>query len=162
MIIYLIGMPGSGKSYISKELSHTLGCSLVDMDAYIEKEQGKSITSIFEDKGEDYFRKQERKFLLNYAVDNTVISTGGGTPCYFENINTMKEKGKVIYINTPISIITQRIYAEEHRPMFDGYSKESIMYKLKELYDKRKIYYKRAHITFHTAFEHINDLLEKL
>jgi shikimate kinase len=99
MRIFLIGFPGSGKSAMAVELSALLGWKAIDLDKVIESVCGKSIAQIFEEDGEDVFRNREHE-ALKYVIgmDEVVISTGGGTPCFFDNMERMRKDGVCIYL----------------------------------------------------------------
>ena len=100
MRIFLIGYMGSGKTTLGRKLAYILQYQFIDLDDYIEKQEGRKISHIFEEDGEDYFRKLERVYLHRVIdKEDLVISTGGGTPCFFDNMNQMNEYGKTIYIN---------------------------------------------------------------
>ncbi|OQY05321.1 MAG: hypothetical protein B6I20_01495 [Bacteroidetes bacterium 4572_117] len=87
MLIYLIGFMGSGKTTVGKKLARKLSYNFIDLDAQIELEIGTNITDYFEQFGEEKFRLIEHQVLHNtYKLENTVVSTGGGAPCYFNNI----------------------------------------------------------------------------
>ena len=100
MKIYIIGFMGSGKSSYGKELAEDMGYDFFDLDTEIEKQAKASIATLFEEKGEDFFRKLEREVLLKTLDldDNVVIATGGGTPCFFDNIKWMNENGETVYL----------------------------------------------------------------
>jgi shikimate kinase len=87
MVFYLLGMPGTGKSSIGKNVAKMLDFNFIDLDKMIEKKSDSSIAEIWQNFGEDYFRNLESKTLKEIsALQNTLVSCGGGTPCYFENI----------------------------------------------------------------------------
>lgn len=146
--IFLIGMMGSGKSTTGKQLAGLLGWPFIDMDRYIEDENGLSIPEIFSRYGEEKFRLLEREALLKTLniQDPIVVATGGGTPCFFDNMLKMKEKGWVVYIRTPIEILLGRLERDaSDRPLFYSQIGEKI---LTELLEKRKEYYEQAHIVY--------------
>ena len=88
MVFFLIGMPGTGKSSVGKNVAKLLDFNFIDLDKLIEKKSDSTITEIWQKFGEDYFRNLESKTLKEISVlQNTLVSCGGGTPCYFENIN---------------------------------------------------------------------------
>ena len=91
---------GCGKSYVGRNLAPLLGFEYIDVDKYIEEKEGLTIKEIFEQKGEDYFRLQEKEFIAQVdSEENLVVSTGGGAPCFFDNMDVMNEKGLTIYLN---------------------------------------------------------------
>lgn len=149
MRIYLIGFMGSGKSHWGRIISSGMQLPFFDLDTMIEERQGKTIAAIFDELGEEAFRRMEKTVLeeLTAAHENMVLSCGGGTPCFFGNIDFMKGRGKVIWLNTGIDTLVRRLMKEkQHRPLLrdipDNDMKAVI---LKKLHD-RKIYYEQAHI----------------
>ena len=119
MRIFLIGFMGSDKSYTGKKLAKLLNYPFIDLDDWIEEQAQKSIRTIFEEEGEKAFRQKEKAALHNMErFTKTVIATGGGAPCFFDNIDWMNKHGLTIYLNTPTSILVQRLQGEkEHRPL---------------------------------------------
>lgn len=146
--IFLIGMMGCGKSTTGKQLARLLGWPFIDLDRLIEDESGISIPEIFNRYGEETFRQLERE-ALHKALEAQapfVMATGGGTPCFFDNVLKMKEKGWVVYIRTPIDILLGRLERDvSERPLFSFEKGEKI---LTELMKKRKEYYEQAHIVY--------------
>ena len=99
MRIFLIGFMGCGKTTLGKKLAKHLNFNFIDLDRFIENKTVKSINVIFDEKGEQYFRDLEKESLNEiYKMDNLVIATGGGTPCFSDNMQTMLEKGICIYL----------------------------------------------------------------
>ncbi len=147
MRIFLIGYMGSGKTSLGEKLAYKLEHEFVDLDAYIEKEEGRTISQIFEEDGEDYFRKLERVYLHRIIdQEDVVISTGGGTPCFFDNMEQMNEYGKTIYINMhPKALIPRLKSSPETRPLLEGKDeKEMLDYIFKSLRERER-YYNKAH-----------------
>src|SRR5680860_1043366 len=100
MRIYLIGYMGCGKSTLGRRLSNYLGLQFVDMDHYIEERNCKTIPQIFKEEGEVEFRKKERKALEELSeFTDIVIATGGGAPCFFDNVELMNKSGHTVYLN---------------------------------------------------------------
>ncbi|MCH5166911.1 MAG: shikimate kinase [Erysipelotrichales bacterium] len=155
-IIYLIGMPGSGKTYLGKKLANIFGYHFIDLDFYIETKENKTIEEIISENSESYFRNLEREHLLNLAVDKVIvdkvinnqkiiISCGGGLPCYFDNINLLKFSGKVIYLDTSLWKIYKRCLKSNRRPLFKN--KITLFFKLLKTKKKRLPYYLQADYT---------------
>jgi shikimate kinase len=110
MRIFLIGFMGSGKTTVGNALARKLNFSFIDLDSYIENKTGKSIFDIFADEGEEKFRKEEHKALIELCKkDNIVISCGGGTPCFYNNIDIINKKGVSVYIKYPIGKLKTRL-----------------------------------------------------
>ena len=140
--IYLIGLPGSGKTSLGRELAKALSYSFVDLDDLIIKEHG-SIKEIFRAKGEIYFRKIEREALmLTLLKEKVVVACGGGTPCYFNNMDWMKWNGKTVYLKRSIeAIIRVNGLNLGLRPMFLGLEEGEIRCKIEDLLDERGNFY---------------------
>jgi shikimate kinase len=153
MLIFLIGFMGCGKSYIGRKIAPNLGYEYIDMDKFIETQQAMSIKQIFDEKGESYFRNLEHEFLLNIdSSQNLVISTGGGVPCFFNNIQIMNEKGLTIYLNRNKELVLSRLKKGiDKRPLLQNLNEEE----LSQFYDQkladRKQYYEQAKIFAHNA-----------
>ena len=141
--IVLIGFMGSGKTTVGKALAERLHMDFIDADAYIEKQEGKSISRIFEEEGEEAFRKLETEVLkkLRDTVTNTVFSTGGGMPLRTENAGLLKEIGSVIYLTAANQVIFDRIKNNTDRPLLQG---KNPYEKICELMRKRKPFYESA------------------
>ncbi len=148
--IFLIGLPGCGKTALSKMLAEKLNYSLYDTDSYIEKKENKNITNIFADNGENYFRNIESEVLEELSnFNNAVISTGGGIVLAEKNRKIMKCKGVSVFIDRNPDIILKNINAEE-RPLLAKNKN-----KLLELSKQRDdLYRETAHIIFtHNTWE---------
>ena len=119
MRIFLIGFMGCGKSSIGEELAKSLNYSFLDLDHYIEKNEDARIVDIFNEKGEDEFRKIEHTYLKNIVLfNNTVIATGGGTPCYFNNMEIIKHNGVSIYLKYNADTLSLRLFKNKNqRPL---------------------------------------------
>lgn len=124
MNIFLLGYMGSGKSFFSKKLSKVTSLDLIDLDYLIEKKEKKSISDIFLNNGEDYFRKIENIVLNNVVRNNKkiIISTGGGTPCFFRNIELMNDFGITIYLKKdPNKLYNLLVKSKKGRPVFESF-----------------------------------------
>ena len=148
MLIYLIGMPGSGKTTLGIGLAKSLGISLVDMDKEIEDREQKSIPSIFANEGESYFREIEQLVLHEVSKqDNVVISTGGGSPCFYDNINYMNQHGKTIFIDVSAEELAKRMKTKGStagRPLLQGKQNDALLQELKEKLTQRYPFYNQA------------------
>ena len=145
--VFLMGMPGCGKSTIGKKLAKKIKFQFIDLDDYIEKKEKKSISSIFNDKGESTFRNLETHYLKEIisASQQTIVSLGGGTPCFNNNLEFINEKGISIYFEAPLKLLRDRILAAKHiRPMFKDLNEKEVLGKLKDLIEKRKLFYELA------------------
>lgn len=149
MAVYLIGLPASGKTTLGKQLAAIFEIPFFDLDAEIERQSGKSIPQLFEENGEDFFREQERSCLQAFLhPGDFILATGGGTPCFFDNMHRMLASGTVVFLNSAMDEILSRLDAEERkaRPLFSN--AESTIEKLTSLLDERIGFYQRAQITW--------------
>lgn len=146
MRIYLIGYMGSGKSTLGRRLAEHLNLQFVDMDHYIEMRNHKTIPQIFAELGETEFRKKERKALEELAeFSDIVIATGGGAPCFFDNIDVMNNSGKTIYLNIDPVILAERLMkSKTERPLIKGKSREELVAFIDETLNRRNQFYKQA------------------
>lgn len=129
MLVFLVGMPACGKSRKGSYIADKLGYSYIDTDKAIEKREQKSIAEIFSQQGEWYFRKKENELLQSIisADNNTIISCGGGFPCFNNNMEIMNKKGICIYIKVNLSLLTTRIENKKNkRPLLAGKSTNEI------------------------------------
>jgi len=147
MKVFLIGLPGVGKSYWGRKLSSALSFTYIDLDKFIETQQQKSISEIFEHSGEEAFRKIEcdaLKKTIN-SNENIIVSCGGGTPLHFNNMDLMQSAGQIIYLKASISAIMQKMQATNgfiKRPLFKGSNKPEQV--LESLLEEREPTYKKA------------------
>lgn len=150
MNIVLLGYMGSGKSLIGKKLSQSTGLDLLDLDTYIEQKEKKSISLIFSEKGEIYFRKKETFYLIELlkTSKNTIISLGGGTPCFGDNIKHITENNnsKSVYLQTSLDVLTDRLFNQrEKRPLIKHIDDRVLLndFIRKHLFE-RSFYYNQA------------------
>lgn len=149
--IYLLGFMGSGKSSIGKRLAHKLNFSYIDLDQYIENKYFKSISQIFETEGEANFRNYEKACLHEVSlIENAIISCGGGTPCFFNNIDLMNETGNTIYLKLSPLMIVNRLKNSKKlntRPLIKNKSKDELVeYVTNTLIYREKFYLKAKNI----------------
>lgn len=146
--IFLIGMMGSGKSYWTKKLSKKLNCGGYDLDNVVEINEEKSISEMFEQDGEDYFRKAEAKVLRWFAQKKSfVLATGGGTPCFNDNMGWMNKHGLTVWLDEPIEILVQRLTPEKsHRPLIKNLSDGALFDFLTAKRKERYQFYSQAKI----------------
>jgi len=148
--IILVGMPGSGKSTFGRQIAKQLNFVFIDLDHLIERETGKKIKDIFGSEGEGKFRELETFYLektLN-GLDGFVLSTGGGTPCFNDNMEIINQKGVSVYLDVSLEEINKRLLKDQtgKRPMFTGLDEGEITLKLKNLLLQREYYYLKAKI----------------
>ncbi|WP_162341664.1 shikimate kinase [Cyclobacterium salsum] len=148
--IVLVGMPGSGKSTLGKELAKRLNFPFYDLDDLIEEKEGKKIASLFPEKGEGYFRKLETAVLsgLLQREEAFVLATGGGAPCYNENMELINGSAVSVFLDVPLNHILERLTQTqvELRPLFSGMDTSEIILKLKNMYVERCSFYEKAKI----------------
>ncbi len=148
MKIYLIGYMGCGKSTIGRKLADLMGISFVDLDKYIEERYFKSVPAIFAEEGEERFREKERAALIEVSeFEDVVIGTGGGAPCFFDNMDVMSNKGVTVYIAPDTEVLAARlIKSKTERPLIIGKSYEDLILFINEALKKRAPYYEKAKI----------------
>jgi shikimate kinase len=165
MKLFLIGLPGSGKSTIGKELSRKLNYQLIDTDDVICKKEGCSIEEIFANKGEDYFRKVEAAALKEVIkTDKAIISTGGGTPCFFNNMEMINKNGVSIFLNIPLSDIKKRLLdiSQMNRPLIKGKNPDQVQNFLEDKLRERLPFYRQATIEFTNASVTADMIIEEV
>jgi len=146
--IFLVGFMGSGKSSIGKKLARLLHFDFFDTDAEIERKTDKSISQIFETEGETFFREQERTLITELVQkNNIVVSTGGGLPCFFDNMQQMKQAGLTIYFRAMPNMLKQRIInSKNKRPLLDNLSDEELTAHIAQLLHQRESDYRQSHL----------------
>jgi shikimate kinase len=143
----IIGMPGSGKSTMAKFLSNQTPLSFYDLDLEIEKNEGKNVNKIFREKGENYFREIETLTLKKILKEknNFILSTGGGTPCFNDNMNLINKYGISIFLDTSLDILEERIARNNKRPLFN--SSDNLKKDLSDLFNLRKSFFSLSNHT---------------
>lgn len=150
--IFIIGYMGSGKTTVGKRLAKSLSLTFIDLDAYIQNKFRKTISELFAEKGEEEFRKIESHALHEVAeFEDVVISTGGGAPCYFDNMALMNHAGTTIYIKAHAEELAARLQASKTvRPLITGKPLEELIPFITEHLAQRECYYNSAQIVYHT------------
>lgn len=148
MNIYLIGFMGSGKSFTGQQLATALNLPFVDLDERIEQAEKRSIGQIFESEGEVYFRNLEAQLLRATAAEGpAVISCGGGTPCFHQNMEWINTNGLSIYLKASVPLLAQRLKkGQEHRPLIRGFNTTELEAFIAERLEQREFYYSQAGI----------------
>lgn len=149
MRIFLIGFMGSGKTHWGRQVAERLGLPFFDLDEVITQEEGKSIPEIFAAEGEEYFRSREKDILERLVDENTnmVLSCGGGTPCFFNNIEFMKKYGTVVWLNTHVEVLMQRLMKErEQRPLLKDITDADLKHYIIRKLNDRRMYYELADV----------------
>ena len=170
MKVVLLGYMASGKSTVGQLLARQLGMEFIDLDEYIEANQKKSVKTIFSEKGEIFFRKLEHQMLAEVLEkgESIILSTGGGTPCYGNNMETiLKESDHSIYLNLSIPSLVERLSkAKEERPLVKNIGREELPEFIgKHLFERRPYYMRAKHnldcngLDAETVVEKITELL---
>ena len=168
LIFYISGFMASGKSTIGPILANTLGWKFIDLDKEIELMENKKIEQIFDDYGEDYFRKRETKVLREIALgDNLVISLGGGTLLKDENREFIMSTGKLIFLKTSSRIAYERLKYKMDRPVLlnnteEEVDQETYIKRIESLMKKRKNIYSNADFTFNTDNDSVGKTVDNI
>lgn len=146
--VYLIGFMGSGKSTIGRYIAQEMGWRFVDIDHEIEAEHHSTVSQYFDKYGEESFRNEETRILKLLSVQNQVIiSTGGGTPCFGDNLEIMRRTGLVIYIQVNAEELKTRLSkAKESRPLIREKSDDELLEFIRLKLKERELYYQHAHM----------------
>ena len=159
--IILIGYMGSGKTTVGKALSKETGMMFYDLDWYIESRMHKTVAQIFAERGEEGFRKIEYNMLHEVAeFEDVIISCGGGTPCFFDNIDYLNGQGDVCYLKaTPEVLYKHLLMGKVERPLIKGKSPEELIKFITEQVGKREEFYTKARYTLDVS---LMDSYEKI
>ncbi len=160
MKIYIIGFMGSGKSTYGKELAEAMGYDFMDLDTEIEKQAKSTIDAIFTEKGEDFFRKLEREMLLKTVdLDDVVIATGGGTPCFSDNMKWMNENGEPVYLKLFEPELKKRLEpVMAHRPLLKNIDPDDLDNFIYKTLRARSLYYHQAKVVVEPMLLKAEDL----
>lgn len=155
---------GSGKSTIGKQLAKKLIHEFIDFDELIEEQSGKKISEIFKDDGQQAFRIIETDVLKSVCHDkNTVVSTGGGTPCFYDNMQLMNETGITIYIRLSAGSLFHRLApSKTERPLLSGLTDLKLMDFITETLSEREHFYMKAHSVIDGQNLKVDKILELL
>ena len=148
MRIYLVGYMGCGKTTIGRKIADLLGIGFVDLDKYIEERYFKSVPAIFAEEGEQAFREKERISLLEVAeFENIVVGTGGGAPCFYDNMEVMNSNGVTVYIAPDPEVLAKRlIKSKTERPLIAGKSESELIGFIKDALQKRAPFYEKSQV----------------
>jgi shikimate kinase len=161
MIIFLLGFMGCGKSTKAKQLATKWDCPVIDLDAVIVANESKSIAEIFAAIGEEGFRKLENETLKNYDYPATcVVATGGGLPCFFDNMEWMNAHGKTVYLQMEPAQLVSRLGKREKRPLIKDMDDEQLVHFIENKLKERDVYYKQAQLVIN-AFDLDGDKLDQ-
>lgn len=150
--IFLIGYMGSGKTTLGKELARAMNLSFIDLDIFIENRFHANVRDIFASRGEEGFRRIERNMLLEVAeFENVIVACGGGTPCFFDNIDVMNQKGLTIHLVVSEERLVLRLNlpgAKKKRPLIANKSIDEITQIVHNALCERNPFYQKAQINF--------------
>jgi shikimate kinase len=160
MNIFLLGYMGSGKTTIGKRLARYCNLTFVDMDTLFEFTYKLTISDFFEKYNEQAFRIIESKLLIEVSIrDNQIIATGGGTPCFYENMNMILTSGKSIYLKASPIVLTRRILSNQtKRPLVSGLDETQLLAKIIKQLTEREQFYSKADYTIDTETLNFTDL----
>jgi len=155
---------GSGKTSIGKRLANKLNFNFIDLDQYIENKYFKSVAQIFESEGEATFRNYENVCLIEISeIENVIISCGGGTPCFFNNIDLMNETGKTIYLKLSPLMLVSRLRSSKKRnsrPLIMNKSKEELIDYVTNTLAQREEFYLKSKLIIETKHKNISEIIE--
>ena len=163
--IFLIGFMGSGKTTFGKKLAAKLKMEFVDLDReVIERQKAESIKQIIVQNGFPFFRAVESETMRLLDTNNKIISTGGGTPCHFDNLEWMKRRGKVIFLNVDEGVLLSRLKNTdlEERPLLKDLDEEGLKKFIHDKLAERLPIYKQADISFNPVGQKMDELIELL
>lgn len=164
MIVYLIGFSGSGKSFLGPQLAKHLKLDFYDLDAVIVGNYKETITGIFENMGEHIFREWEAETLRKIdKPDNYVIATGGGTPCYRNNMEYMNRSGLTVFLNPNTDFILGNLKGNTaNRPLLKGWKEDELEFWVNTMIEKRLPYYKLSAIEVNPENQPVQDMANRI
>ena len=166
--IVLIGYMGSGKTTVGKALGKEIGLPFYDLDWYIESRMRKKVSQIFAERGEEGFRQIERNMLHEVAeFEDVVISCGGGTPCFFDNMDYLNSQAQVVYLRCEPEVLHKHLLmGKGDRPLLKGKTPDELIQFIREQLEKREPFYTKARYTLDVTlmdnYEKIKITIEKL
>ena len=148
--IFLIGYMGAGKTTLGKAFARAMGLAFVDLDWYIEERFHKTVRQIFSERGEEAFRELEKRMLHETGeFEDVVISVGGGTPCFFDNMEYMNGVGETVFLDVDTKVLFRRLkVAKQQRPLLADKTDEELMTFIVEALQKRLPFYAKAKYVF--------------
>lgn len=161
MVFFLLGLPGCGKTTLGRKFAHVIGHPFYDLDHMIENGEGTKIPELFSQHGENKFREIEKHYLLKIKeFEFAVVATGGGTPCYFNNMELINQMGMSIFLDLSPKEISNRLSENgiSKRPILKGKTREEIHITLEYLRQNRLPYYRQSHITITNPEISFNEL----
>ena len=160
--IVLIGYMGSGKTTVGKALAQEIGLPFYDLDWYIESRMRKKVSQIFAERGEEGFRTIERNMLHEVAeFEDVVISCGGGTPCFFDNMDYLNGQAQVVYLRCEPEVLHRHLLmGKGDRPLLKGKTPEELIAYIREQVDYREQFYLKARYTLDVSLMDNNEKLK--
>ncbi len=149
MKIILVGMPGSGKTTVGRELAEKLSVEFIDLDVEIERSEGMPISEIFREQGEEHFREIESRLLREWTSRPTsfVMATGGGAPCFHQGMEVINRHGLSVFLDCPIAELVERVKKNQDRPLLLASGEEELRQRLERMRASRLLCYQQAQIT---------------
>lgn len=144
MRIFLIGFMGCGKTTVGRKLASQLDYPFIDLDKQIVSQTGMPIQDYFREHGESKFRELERDTLRSTASENVIVATGGGAPCFFDNMDWMNANGTTVYIMMPPKALASRLQGASDRPLINGLHGEELTKFIETKLAEREPFYKQA------------------
>lgn len=166
--IFLLGYMGAGKTTLGKALAKEMNLPFIDLDWHIEGRFHKTVQELFAEKGESGFRELERQMLHEVAeFEDVIISVGGGTPCFFDNMEFMNEQGSTVFLNAGVEVLFRRLrVATQSRPLLRGKSDEELKSFIAQALANRKEHYDKARYVLGAdeleSHEQIKDTVDRL
>lgn len=162
--IFLVGMPGSGKTFWGKKIATALRKDFFDLDHEIENHEQKTILQIFLDNGEEYFRQKEAAILRTFEKkQGFVLATGGGTPCFFDNVTWLNKNGLTVWINEPAPVLAERLfYEKENRPLIRNFNSDELVDFLQGKIKERYPCFSKANVHLESPQHLLEDILKKI
>lgn len=148
--IFLTGYMGAGKTTLGKAFARELGLTFIDLDWYIEERFHRTISELFRERGEDGFRRLEQSMLHEAGeFEDIVISTGGGTPCFFDNMDYMNSQGQTVFLDVPVDVLFRRLrVATQQRPILQGKTDDELRTFIGRALEGRMPHYSQARYRF--------------
>lgn len=164
MRIYLIGYMGSGKTTLGNKLAGVLGLAFIDLDKYLEERNYKTVPQLFAEFGEDGFRQREKKALEEVSeITDVVVATGGGAPCFFDNIERMNNTGITVFLDIPTAELAERLMkSKTDRPLIRGKSKDELTILIEDMMQKRRPYYEKAKVHIRSSEDILKNILKNI